>query len=116
MLARVITGALSTVFLAVMSTAAHVLLFGLSRSILLPLLYKLPFLHRILRPVSAHFLRGSWSITLFTKNLALIYRSFTLAFTTAINWEFAESVFDSQVAEVSILPQFMIFTNDRTSL
>lgn len=45
-------------------TAVHSIHFGLARTIVLPILFKLPVISSLLRPVAAHFLRGSWTLIL----------------------------------------------------
>lgn len=101
MLARLITVGLSSFLLTAMGTAVYVLLFGLTRSTILPVLFKIPFLSRLLRPFLAHFLRGSFTLILLTKNWGLIFRAFMLGLMSVATWDFAESLFDSYVAEVS---------------
>lgn len=103
MLAKVVTVAISAFIVTVMGTVAHIVLFGAARSFFLPIAFKLPFLSRLLRPFLAHFLRGSWSFMLVTKNSTLIFRAFWLGFMTVATWDFAESLFDSHVAEVGFV-------------
>ncbi|KAL4251139.1 NDC1 family protein [Abortiporus biennis] len=98
-LAHILTGAFSMLILAALSITVHTSLFALTRSVVLPILYKVPILSRFLRPFSAHFLRGSFSLVLLAKNWSLVWRTFVVAYFTAVNWEFAEGVFDSLVAE-----------------
>ncbi|KAI0339225.1 hypothetical protein BDW22DRAFT_1400438 [Trametopsis cervina] len=99
MLARIVTVLLRSVLLAGIGIVGHAVLFGVSRAIALPVLFKLPFLHRFLRPFTAHFLRGSWSLTLLARHYGLIARAWILAFITVSNWDFTESVFETTVAE-----------------
>lgn len=100
MLARILLVLFTAVTVSGAGIVAHALLFGLARSIALPVLMKVPFVPRILRPFMAHFLRGAWSITLLTRHFTLILRAFFLGLMTMANWDFAESIFDSSVAEV----------------
>lgn len=107
MLGRVVTVAISAFIVTVMGTAAHIVLFGATRSFFLPIAFQLPFFSRLLRPFLAHFLRGSWSLALVTKNSTLIFRTFWLGFMTVATWDFAESLVDSHVAEVCFLGLFI---------
>lgn len=101
MLARVVTILISSLVLSVVGLITHAVLFGLSRAIVLPVVFRLPVISRLLRPFMAHFLRGSWSLTLLTRNIPLMFRAWAVGFMTILNWDFAESIFDSIVAEVS---------------
>ena len=64
--------------------------YGLTRSILLPIFFKILILHQILRPFGAHFLRGGWTLWLPMRNLSLVFRGFSLAFSTVASWEWTE--------------------------
>ncbi|KAI0691477.1 nucleoporin protein Ndc1-Nup [Cytidiella melzeri] len=99
LLARIVTVLATSGVMAIMGISGHALLFVLSRSIALPILFKLPIISRLLRPFAAHFLRGSWSLSLLAKNGGLIFRAWTLGFMTVANWEFADSLFDTVVVE-----------------
>ncbi|KAI0946721.1 hypothetical protein AcW1_010106 [Taiwanofungus camphoratus] len=93
-LARVITVLVTLTLFATFCTAGHTLLFGFARSVLLPLLYSVPFLPRVLRPFSAHFLRGPWTFVLLVRHWPLVCRTFCLGLSTVLIWEFAESPID----------------------
>ncbi|KAG6819110.1 hypothetical protein H0H93_015355, partial [Arthromyces matolae] len=69
--------------------------FFLIRTTTLPLLYKLPILHNFLRPFTAHFLRGPWTIFLPFRHISLLIRTWFLAFTTLVTWEFSNTVFET---------------------
>ncbi|KJA18284.1 hypothetical protein HYPSUDRAFT_45462 [Hypholoma sublateritium FD-334 SS-4] len=60
----------------------------------LPILYKMPFLPFALRPFTAHFLKGSWTASLLLWNFTLVFRSWCLAFSTLLNWELVDALFD----------------------
>ncbi|KAI0828520.1 nucleoporin protein Ndc1-Nup [Trametes gibbosa] len=98
-LARVVTVSLTTLVYTLLITLAQVLAFAIARSVVLPALFQVPFLHHILRPFTAHFLKGAWTVTLLTRHWSLVSRAFYLALTTVGIWEFAESSFDAIVAE-----------------
>ncbi|KAI0655040.1 nucleoporin protein Ndc1-Nup [Cubamyces menziesii] len=98
-LARIVTVALTTLVYALLVTVAHLAVFAFARSFALPLLYQLPFVHLVLRPFTAHFLRGAWTVTLLARHWSLVSRAFYLGLTTIAIWEFAESAFDAIVAE-----------------
>jgi nucleoporin NDC1 len=73
------------------------LFFAISR-FLLPVLYQIPILPIFLRPFTAHFLRGSWTLFLPLRHFSLILRAWFLGFTTAFIWEAAESLFETFVS------------------
>ncbi|KAJ3479451.1 hypothetical protein NLI96_g9046 [Meripilus lineatus] len=98
-MASFITATISMSILAAFAIAAHLVLFGLSRSILLPIVYKIPILPRFIRPFSAHFLKGPMSFVVLAQNWSLVSRAFVVGFMTLLQWEFSESVFDALVAE-----------------
>ncbi|KAG6910335.1 hypothetical protein DXG01_011403 [Tephrocybe rancida] len=70
------------------------IIFGLLR-FSLPLVYKLPLIHNLLRPFTAHFLRGPWTLSLPFRHIALLLRAWFLAFTTLATWEFANATFET---------------------
>lgn len=90
----------SSIFTTIAICAASAL-FVLAR-ILLPALYKLPFLPFVLRPFTGHFLRGPWTFSLPLRHFGLLARSWLLGFTTFISWEISECLFEKIVAEVKI--------------
>ncbi len=101
-LARVLTVILTSLVYTLMVTIAHLAAFALTRSTVLPLLFQLPFVSMLLRPFTAHFLRGQWTLMLLNRHWSLVSRTFYLALSTVGIWEFAESSFDSIVAEVCV--------------
>ena len=101
-LARAVTVTLTTLVYALLATVLYLVFFAFARSIALPALYQLPFVPRLLKPFTAHFLRGQWTPLLLTRHWSLVNRAFYLAVTTIGIWEFAESAFDAVVAEVRI--------------
>ncbi|KAG5351222.1 hypothetical protein C0989_007373 [Termitomyces sp. Mn162] len=87
----------SIVIAALLATLALSLtasVFGIIRSTL-PLVYKLPLLRIILRPFTAHFLRGPWTIFLPLRHVSLLIKSWFLGFTTLATWEFSNEIFDT---------------------
>ncbi|KAG7094980.1 hypothetical protein E1B28_005777 [Marasmius oreades] len=81
---------------ASMAVAAYV--FALLR-LSLPVLYRIPVLPMLLRPFTAHFLRGSWTFLLPFYHYRLLVRAWFLGFTTIANWEFSEALFDSFISQ-----------------
>jgi nucleoporin NDC1 len=77
--------------------------FGLSRILVLPLLLKLPVVSILVRPFAVHFAKGPWTLSLPISHWPLLVRSFTMGLTTLMNWEFAESLFDAYVPQVTLL-------------
>jgi len=71
--------------------------------ILLPALYRFPFLPFILRPFTGHFLRGPWTFSLLFLHFGLLFRAWFLGFSTFISWEIAECLFEKIVAETTPL-------------
>ena len=112
-----VTCTIFTFFSLIIST----LLFGLTRSILLPIFFKIPILHQILRPFGAHFLRGGWTLWLPMRNLSLVFRTFFLAFSTVASWEWVEQLFDVFVSKVrltlheSVSPNSLLFNSPSSS-
>ena len=102
-LARVVTVALTSIVYTFMVTVAHLAVFAVTRSMVLPLLYQLPLVPMLLRPFTAHFLRGQWTPWLLNRHWSLVSRAFYLALGTVCTWEFAESSFDAIVAEVCVV-------------
>ncbi|KAF5367275.1 hypothetical protein D9615_010445 [Tricholomella constricta] len=76
------------------------LIFGLFR-LTLPIIYKLPLLPTFLRPFTAHFLRGPWTIFLPFRHIPLLTRAWFLAFTTLATWEFTNAIFDTLIYHVA---------------
>lgn len=74
--------------------------FALTR-LFLPIVYKLPILPSLLRPFTAHFLRGSWTIVLLFQNIDLIRRAFCLGYISFFTWEILDTLFDLNVAKVT---------------
>lgn len=95
------TVAVTTLVWTSLVTIAHLSAFALARSTALPLLYQLPFVPMLLRPFTAHFLRGQWTLTLLSRHWALVCRTFYLALSTVGMWELTESAFDSIASWVS---------------
>ncbi|KAJ3526169.1 hypothetical protein NMY22_g10276 [Coprinellus aureogranulatus] len=73
--------------------------FALIRTVILPTFYQLPFVPVFLRPFTAHFLRGPYTLSLPFKHLPLLARSWFVGLTTLFLWEAAESMFDGMLSE-----------------
>ena len=99
-LARIVTVALTMLLYSLVTTIAYLVAFAFARSTVLPALYQLPLVPRLLKPFTAHFLRGQWAPLLLARHWSLVRRAFYLALTTVSIWEFAESSFDTIAAEV----------------
>ncbi|KAF8178903.1 nucleoporin protein Ndc1-Nup [Pholiota molesta] len=67
----------------------------------LPVLYKIPILSFILRPFTAHFLKGPWTISLPLRHYQLFFRAWFLAFSTFFVWEFVDRLFDEAIVETA---------------
>jgi len=83
-----------------LSFATYNVIVGLTRMIVLPILLRVPIVSSILRPLTAHFVRGPWTLTLPLRHLSLEFRTFILGWTTLANWEFAEALFDAHIPQV----------------
>lgn len=94
----------------VFCSAAQLLLFGLGRTVVLPFLFKIPILSHLLRPFSAHFLKGYTPVLFFTQ-FPTILRALFLGITTLASWEVSETLFDTIVSEVHSTP-----STERTTL
>ncbi|KAF9441903.1 hypothetical protein P691DRAFT_765765 [Macrolepiota fuliginosa MF-IS2] len=84
--------------LSVLALPVAATVFAVAR-FFLPILYKLPIVSSFLRPFTAHFLRGSWTVLLPLQHTDLIRRSFALEFMTFFIWEIADTLFDLNVAK-----------------
>ncbi|KZP26794.1 hypothetical protein FIBSPDRAFT_918061 [Athelia psychrophila] len=73
--------------------------FGLARTLALPLLLRLPLVHQLLRPFTAHFPRGAWTLWLPIRHAILVARAFCLGWSTVAGWEHAEGLFDLFIAQ-----------------
>ncbi|KAF8960800.1 nucleoporin protein Ndc1-Nup [Flammula alnicola] len=80
----------------------------------LPILYKIPFLSLLLRPFTAHFLKGPWTITLPIRHQPLLSRAWFLAFGTFLNWEIADCLFDNVVVDTT--PIAVVSADPNTTL
>ncbi|KZT71196.1 hypothetical protein DAEQUDRAFT_764113 [Daedalea quercina L-15889] len=97
-LARIVTTLITISLFVGLSTLGSTALFGLVRSVVLPVVYALPWVSHFLRPFTAHFLRGPWTLTLLLRGWSLVWRAFFLGVSTAVCWELAESPLDEPVA------------------
>ncbi|KAJ3566049.1 hypothetical protein NP233_g7250 [Leucocoprinus birnbaumii] len=88
----IVSGVLS---LLVLPLTASV--FAVAR-VFLPILYKIPFVSLFLRPFTAHFLRGSWTILLPLRRIDLIRRALHLGFISFFIWDTADTLFDVNVS------------------
>ncbi|KAL0579252.1 hypothetical protein V5O48_002756 [Marasmius crinis-equi] len=89
----IFAGILTTTFMPVATVIIAITRFSL------PILYKIPVFPLFLRPFTAHFLRGSWTVFLPFYHLGLLFRAWFLGFTTVVTWEFSETLFDVFVAQ-----------------
>lgn len=91
--------ALTVVILTLLCIFASAAVFGLTRILLLPVLFRLPLVHLLLRPFATHFLRGPWTISLPWRHLGLLFRTFFLGATMVATWEVSDGLFDLYIAE-----------------
>lgn len=89
-----------SVVFATMAIITAAVLFASAR-ISLPILYKIPLVSLLLRPFTAHFLKGQWSVLLPLTHVPLLVRAWFLAFTTFVNWEIADALFEHVISEVA---------------
>ncbi|EFI26696.1 hypothetical protein CC1G_15467 [Coprinopsis cinerea okayama7 len=73
--------------------------FGAARMLVLPVVYKLPFLRSLLKPFVNHFTKGPYTFVLPLKHLTLLIRAWFLGFTTFFLWELSEAMFDGLISE-----------------
>ncbi|KAH9476277.1 Nucleoporin NDC1 [Psilocybe cubensis] len=93
----------STVF-STMAISTASLLFAIAR-LCLPILIRIPLVSLLLRPFTAHFLKGQWSILLPLIHIPLLVRAWILAFTTLVTWEIADDLFEHVVSEPAHVSQ-----------
>jgi len=98
-LAEILKALVIVVLFASFTLPCSTVIFAVTR-MLLPILYETPVLHLVLRPLSAHFLRGSWTIFLLFRHFPLLFRAWFLSFTTLAAWETSEVLFDAFVTQV----------------
>ncbi|KAF8344846.1 hypothetical protein F5887DRAFT_1200816 [Amanita rubescens] len=84
--------------LATRSTPLTCIVFGLSR-LALPLLYRAPLLPYILKPFTAHFIRGSRTFFLPLHHFPLLVKGWSIAYTTLLTWESASLLFESSTSQ-----------------
>ncbi|KAF8677924.1 hypothetical protein AX14_004725, partial [Amanita brunnescens Koide BX004] len=84
--------------LTTLSTPLTCITFGLSR-LSLPLFYRLPLLPYLLKPFTAHFLRGTWTLLLPLHHFPLLLRGWFIAFTTLFTWESSSLLFESSTSQ-----------------
>ncbi|KAF9481750.1 hypothetical protein BDN70DRAFT_802739 [Pholiota conissans] len=63
----------------------------------LPFWFKIPFLHLLFRPFTAHFIKGPWTIMLPLRHFQLLFRAWFLAFGTFFVWETVDGLFDEAI-------------------
>ncbi|KLO15190.1 hypothetical protein SCHPADRAFT_849874 [Schizopora paradoxa] len=80
--------------MTVFSTTVTVILFAVSRIVVLPILYRIPIVHGILRPFIAHFLRPKFTVTFLWTHFAMILRAHFISLTTLLLWEVTSVMFD----------------------
>lgn len=80
-------------------TSVQIALFAVGRTVVLPILFKIPVVSHLLRPFAAHLLRGYTPLLFFTQ-FPTILRAFFLGITTLASWEVSETLFDTSVSEV----------------
>jgi len=99
----VIMSFLVSIVNATLALVGGMCFFGLTR-VLLPFFYSIPLLSIIFRPLTAHFLKGSWTLALPFHHVNLIAQSFILSFGTVLVWELTDNLFDRVIIEVSSNP------------
>lgn len=98
---QLVASLLTVIILSSLSLPFASILFGISRSLILPLLYQLPLLHYALRPFTAHFLRGgTWTLVLPLYHISFLFRTWFLSSTTLSLWELTETIFDAFISQV----------------
>ncbi|EKM75430.1 hypothetical protein AGABI1DRAFT_116372 [Agaricus bisporus var. burnettii JB137-S8] len=94
----IVRAAIVSAVLSAMVMPVTASVFALTR-LFLPIVYKLPILPSFLKPFTAHFLRGSWTIVLPFSHINLICRAFCLGFISFFTWEILDTLFDLNVAK-----------------
>lgn len=94
----------------VFCTTVQLALFALGRTVVLPILFKIPIVSHLLRPFAAHLLKGYTPVLFFTQ-FPTILRALFLGITILASWEVSETLFDHMVSEVRPAP-----STERTTL
>ncbi|KDQ51846.1 hypothetical protein JAAARDRAFT_210825 [Jaapia argillacea MUCL 33604] len=97
---------LTTLIFTLLSLTLYTILFGLTRTFLLPILLNIPFLRLPLRPFLGHFVRrGGWTLGLLWKNAGLVGRAWWAGVGSVAVWEVTEKLFDAYVSQpISLTP------------
>ncbi|TDL14209.1 hypothetical protein BD410DRAFT_865598, partial [Rickenella mellea] len=104
MLAFILTLApslVSMLILALLSTSVATIAFGAIRSIVFPIVYRLPVIHTLLRPFVAHFMRPKYTLTFLWTHSDLIIRAYFLSVTSMFIWEVSSTLLDVCLSLVS---------------
>lgn len=101
MSARLLALVVTVPVFGVFCTSVQIALFAVGRTVVLPILFKIPVVSHLLRPFAGHFLRGYTPVLLFTQ-LPTITRAFFLGITTLASWEVSETLFDASASEVCL--------------
>ncbi|KAF8871139.1 nucleoporin protein Ndc1-Nup [Gymnopilus junonius] len=67
---------------------------------------QIPLVSLLLRPFTAHFLRGQWTLLLPFRHIALVVRAWGLATSTFLVWELADTLFEHIVSEPTPVSTF----------
>ncbi|KAF9524907.1 nucleoporin protein Ndc1-Nup [Crepidotus variabilis] len=74
-----------------------------SGRVTMPIVHKIPIISAILRPFTAHFVRGQWTILLPFVHFRLICRAWLLSFSTLLIWDITDNLFDQVISETTNL-------------
>ncbi|KAI0070659.1 hypothetical protein K474DRAFT_744568 [Panus rudis PR-1116 ss-1] len=97
LLAKLLTSLTSLLLLTTLSLFLSTTLFTLTRSLILPIIFKLPLVSRVVKPFMAHFARGG--VLPLGRNLGVVGRAWAVGMGMGLGWEVAEGLFEGVVAQ-----------------
>ncbi|KAH8107286.1 nucleoporin protein Ndc1-Nup [Phellopilus nigrolimitatus] len=101
-LPSLVSSVISVAMLSGLSTVAATLVFAALRTTALPIFYKVPILHGLLRPLMAHFFKPGFTVVLLWSHSDVIIRAYLATFTSQLIWDITSTMFDVVFSFVSL--------------
>ncbi|THH07904.1 hypothetical protein EW145_g3066 [Phellinidium pouzarii] len=93
-LSSLTSSVISMILLSAISTLLSLFIFGALRMLIFPLLYRIPILHDLLRPLMAHFFRPKYTISFLWSHFDLVVRAYLIVLSTHLIWDITSTMFD----------------------
>ncbi|KAI5119552.1 hypothetical protein M0805_008538 [Coniferiporia weirii] len=84
----------SMALLSMVSLLVSLFFFAVLRMAVLPVLYRVPILHGLLRPLMAHFLRPKFTVSFLWSHFDLIVHAYSITLSTQLTWDITSTMFD----------------------